>query len=75
MEPRITNRPPGLGYDPELARKLLAEAGFPGGKNFPRMEYMFNAPAGGGKIHEKIADRNAANVARHARRGHRTAPT
>ena len=47
--------PPGLGYDPALARQLLAEAGFPGGKGFPRMEYMFNAPAGGGKIHEKIA--------------------
>ena len=47
--------PEGLGYDPDLARKLMAEAGFPGGKNFPRMEYMFNAPAGGGKIHEKIA--------------------
>lgn len=47
--------PEGLGYDPELARKLLAEAGYPGGKNFPRIEYMFNAPAGGGKIHEKIA--------------------
>jgi oligopeptide transport system substrate-binding protein len=47
--------PEGLGYNPELARKLLAEAGFPGGKNFPRMEYMFNAAAGGGKIHEKIA--------------------
>jgi oligopeptide transport system substrate-binding protein len=47
--------PEGLGYDPELARKLLAEAGYPGGKNFPRIEYLFNAPAGGGKIHEKIA--------------------
>ncbi|HXT10566.1 MAG TPA: peptide ABC transporter substrate-binding protein [Candidatus Angelobacter sp.] len=47
--------PEGLGYDPERARQLLAEAGFPGGKNFPRMEYMFNAPAGGGKIHEQIA--------------------
>src|SRR5579862_2913 len=47
--------PEGLGYDPELARKLLAEAGFPGGRNFPRIEYLFNAPAGGGKIHEKIA--------------------
>jgi oligopeptide transport system substrate-binding protein len=44
------------GYNPELARKLLAEAGYPGGKNFPRFEYMFNAPAGGaGKIHENIA--------------------
>jgi oligopeptide transport system substrate-binding protein len=48
--------PDGLGYDPELARKLLAEAGFPGGKAFPRFEYLFNAAAGGGgKIHEKIA--------------------
>ena len=47
--------PQGLGYDPKLARELLAEAGFPGGKNFPRMEYMFNAAAGGGRIHEEIA--------------------
>jgi len=47
--------PEGLGYNPQLARQLLAEAGFPGGKNFPRMEYMFNAAAGGGRIHEEIA--------------------
>jgi oligopeptide transport system substrate-binding protein len=48
--------PDGLGYNPELARKLLAEAGYPGGKNFPRFEYMFNAAGGGGgKIHENIA--------------------
>jgi len=47
--------PEGLGYDPQRARELLAEAGFPGGKNFPRMEYMFNAAAGGGRIHEEIA--------------------
>jgi len=48
--------PHGLGYDPEQARKLLAEAGYPGGKNFPRFQYMFNAAAGGAaKIHEKIA--------------------
>jgi oligopeptide transport system substrate-binding protein len=47
--------PEGLGRDPVRARQLLAEAGFPDGKNFPRMEYMFNAAAGGGKIHEKIA--------------------
>jgi oligopeptide transport system substrate-binding protein len=44
------------GYNPELARKFLAGAGYPGGKGFPRFEYMFNAPAGGGgKIHENIA--------------------
>ena len=48
--------PHGLGYDPELARKLLAEAGYPGGKNFPRFQYMFNGAAGGAaKIHETIA--------------------
>jgi oligopeptide transport system substrate-binding protein len=48
--------PEGLGYDPELAKKLLAEAGYPGGKGFPRFDYIFNAPAGGSaKIHEEVA--------------------
>jgi oligopeptide transport system substrate-binding protein len=48
--------PDGPGYDPALAKKLLAEAGYPDGKGFPRFEYMFNAAAGGGaKIHENIA--------------------
>ncbi len=48
--------PEGLSHDPALARQLLAEAGFPGGKGFPRFEYMFNAAAGGAaKIHEKVA--------------------
>lgn len=48
--------PQGLGYDPALARKLLAEAGYPGGKGFPRFEYTFDAAAGGAaKTHENIA--------------------
>jgi oligopeptide transport system substrate-binding protein len=48
--------PEGLDYDPALAKKLLAEAGYPDGRGFPRFEYLFNAPAGGGaKIHEDIA--------------------
>lgn len=30
-----------LPYDPEKARALLAEAGFPGGKGFPEVEFWF----------------------------------
>jgi oligopeptide transport system substrate-binding protein len=47
----IYTSPPGLGYDPELGRKLLAEAGFPGGKNFPTVGYLFRT----GKQDEQIA--------------------
>ena len=33
--------PPHLaGYDPEKARRLLAEAGYPGGKGFPRLKIL-----------------------------------
>ena len=34
--------PHGIGYDPDRARALLAEAGYPGGKNFPRVALLFN---------------------------------
>src|SRR5882672_3773356 len=40
--------PPGLGYNLEQARKLLAEAGFPGGRGFPRLQYSFYSAASGG---------------------------
>ena len=33
--------PPGLPFDPQAARELLAQAGFPGGKGFPRIEYLY----------------------------------
>ena len=33
--------PEGLNYNVEEARRLLAEAGFPGGKGFPRVEYLY----------------------------------
>ena len=47
--------PEGLSYDPVAARKLLADAGFPGGKGFPRMTYTFFSASGGAKLHGKVA--------------------
>lgn len=53
--------PPGTaGYtcrtevrtDPEAARKLLAEAGFPDGKGFPRLQILFNTA----ETHKAIAE-------------------
>jgi oligopeptide transport system substrate-binding protein len=43
-------------YNPELARKLMAEAGYKNGQGFPTFEYLFDASAGGSaKVHEDIA--------------------
>ncbi len=33
-------------YNPELAQRLLAEAGYPGGKNFPSVTFSFPAATG-----------------------------
>jgi oligopeptide transport system substrate-binding protein len=44
--------PAGLGHHPDEARRILADAGYPGGKDFPRFHYMYNNT---GKIHEQIA--------------------
>src|SRR5262249_5026827 len=48
--------PLGLSFNPTEAPKLLAEANFPEGRGFPRMQYAFCAGAGGaGKMQGKIA--------------------
>jgi oligopeptide transport system substrate-binding protein len=36
---------PALRHDPEEARRLLAEAGFPGGKGFPRFTMLISRPS------------------------------
>ena len=41
----------GFHYDPEQARRLLAEAGYPGGEGFPVTELLYNTSEG----HRKIA--------------------
>ncbi|HUR45026.1 MAG TPA: peptide ABC transporter substrate-binding protein [Candidatus Saccharimonadales bacterium] len=43
--------PEGIPYDLEGAKKLLAEAGYPGGKGFPSFEYLFNTS----EQHKQIA--------------------
>lgn len=44
--------PAGVPHDPEGARKLLAEAGYPGGKGFITVEILFNRDMG----HDIIAE-------------------
>ena len=45
--------PQGVRYDPAAARRLLAEAGYPDGRNFPVVvEIMFNKDSS----HDKIAE-------------------
>ena len=40
----------GLPWDPSAARTLLSEAGYPGGRGFPVIEYTFNV---GSRIYEQ----------------------
>jgi oligopeptide transport system substrate-binding protein len=44
--------PKSIPYNPDEARRLLAEAGFPEGKNFPRLELLYNTHEG----HKAIAE-------------------
>jgi oligopeptide transport system substrate-binding protein len=43
----------GYRYNPEMAKKLMADAGFPNGNNFPTINLVINS---GGSRHSKVAN-------------------
>ena len=48
--------PAGLPFDPVRARELLSAAGYPGGRDFPTLQFTFFSSAGGAaKLQGKIA--------------------
>ncbi len=46
--------PKGLGYNPDEARRLLAEAGFPGGKGFPEVDLLYTTKGAAEKVATEI---------------------
>jgi len=55
--------PPGaISYDVSEARKLLAEAGFPDGKGFPKFGILYNTMEMHKKIAELVADQLRRNL-------------
>ncbi|MDP7035053.1 MAG: peptide ABC transporter substrate-binding protein [Planctomycetota bacterium] len=46
----------GPAFDPGAARKLLAEAGFPGGEGFPEVELLYNTSESHKVVAEVIVD-------------------
>ncbi len=46
--------PPGLGADIERAKKLLADAGYPGGQGFPRLSLLYNNESNHGDIAQNV---------------------
>ena len=44
----------GIGYDPEAAKKYLADAGYPGGEGLPEITLMFNTSEAHAKIAQAI---------------------
>lgn len=52
----------GISYDVEQARRLLAEAGFPDGKDFPKFGILYNTQESHKKLAEFLADQLRRNL-------------
>ena len=52
----------GHGFNVAEAKKLLADAGYPDGKGFPRMTYIYNTNEGHKKIAEWVQQQWKANL-------------
>ncbi|HEY3255560.1 MAG TPA: peptide ABC transporter substrate-binding protein [Polyangiaceae bacterium] len=57
-------RPPdtGISFDVDQARKLLAEAGFPDGRGFPKFGILYNTAESHKKVAEVLADQLRRNL-------------
>jgi len=44
----------GIGYDPEAAKKYLADSGYPGGKGLPEVTLLFNTDENNAKIAQAV---------------------
>ncbi len=53
---------PGVGYDPAAAKKYLADAGYPDGKGFPPLTYIYNTNEGHKKIAEYVQQQLKTNL-------------
>ncbi|MCA9518882.1 MAG: peptide ABC transporter substrate-binding protein, partial [Myxococcales bacterium] len=51
-------KPHTPGFDPAGARQLLADAGYPGGKGFPKLQLVYNT----NESHKAIAEYTARNI-------------
>ncbi len=57
--------PKGFRYDPDAARALLAEAGYPGGKGYPPLTLFYNTHEDHKKVAESVAQMWRENLNLH----------